>query len=274
MLSSTLVSCAFKSITRHKNITYLQADSLHSQKKQELNVFAPRHKKQLKDVFIFIYGGNWNSGRKGLYNFFGSRMARKNVVTVVVDYPKSPAANYNDMVIAVAKAVQWTKNNIDKYGGNPNRIFISGHSAGGHLAALASIKNSYFDTLGMKNPVKGIILIDAAGLDMYGYLKTEGLEEGHTYFKTFTTDSAIWKQASPLYYLHAAIPALLIYRGSKTYPSISESNEKFVMALKRYTTAPNYHILKGKKHVAIITQFFNPYNVRYKEIIAFMKAQM
>ncbi len=221
-------------------------------------------------MLIFIYGGSWNSGRKGLYSFFGTRWARKDVLTVMVDYPKSPKAGYDEMAIDVAQAVKWVKENIQTFGGDLNKIFISGHSAGGHLAALVGIKKEYFERVGIANPLKGIILIDAAGLDMYGYLQGENFERGNTYLKTFSNDPKIWKEASPMYFLHKDMPPMLIYRGSKTYPSIEESNEKFVTALKAFVPQPNYTILNGKKHVPMITQFFNTGNGRYREIKAFM----
>ena len=171
----------------------------------------------------------------------------------------------------IALAVQWTKAHIAEYGGDPDRIFISGHSAGGHLAALVSIKSEYFDNLHMANPIKGLILIDGAGLDMFGYLKEEQLQEGNTYIKTFTNVPAIWKQATPLYSLHNGMPPMLIYRGEKTYPSIINSNEKFVDSLKQYDTKFEYQVLPGKKHVPLILQFLNTRNKRYKEIISFME---
>lgn len=270
MLFST-VGCAFKAVHRNKHIVYNSNQTDNSAK--ELNVFTPSQKNELKPVFIFVHGGNWNSGNKKLYSYFGNRMARKGVVTVIPDYPKSPKAGFNEMAEDIAAAVKWTKENITAYGGDSNRIFISGHSAGGHLAALVSIKEEYFKSEGIANPVKGIILIDAAGLDMYGYLKEEHLPEGDTYLNTFSNNAATWKAASPIYFLHNSMPPMLIYQGGKTYPSISSSNEKFTDSLKKYKVKFSYQVLPGKKHVPMITQFFNPYNKRYKEIVDFMKGK-
>lgn len=268
-LSLAFSGCAFKNIRRSKKITYREATT--KSEKLALNIFAPRKHSTLNDVLIFIHGGSWNSGKKSLYNFFGSRMARKDVVVVILDYPLSPTATYSDMANAVAQGVRWVSKNIKHYGGNPEKIFISGHSAGGHLAALVGIRKEYFDSLEMKSPIQGMILIDAAGLDMYGYLKEEKFPTDHTYLKTFTHDPKNWRDASPLYHLRADMPPILLYRGERTYPSILKSTEKFVKALKAFDPKPNYHILKGKKHVPMITQFFNPWNPRYREIITFMK---
>ncbi len=218
-----------------------------------------------------MHGGSWNSGNKNLYNYLGSRMARKGIVTVIPNYPKSPAADYEEMALDIAAAVKWVKENIHTYGGDSNRIFISGHSAGGHLAALVTIKEAYFKNLKIPGAVKGLVLIDAAGLDMYGYLKEENFAEGDTYLNTFTNNPEVWKQASPIYFLNDNMPPMLIYRGGKTYPSIIKSNEKFTDSLKKYRAEFTYHIQPDKKHVPMIIQFFNTSNKRYKEIASFME---
>jgi acetyl esterase/lipase len=263
----TLSGCSFKRINKSKNIVYLKQPGKTD---LELNVFAPKKFKEPNNVLIFIHGGNWNSGKKSQYNLLGNHFAKKGIVFVIIDYPLSPSANYKEMAISSAKSVKWVKENISKYGGNPDKIFVSGHSAGGHLAALISIDDSYFEDSGIKNPIAGTILIDAAGLDMYGYLMEEKFAAGNTYLKTFTTDPKIWKEATPLYHLHKNLPPMLIYRGGKTYDSILKSNEKFVNALKEFAPETPYHILRSKKHIPMITQFFNPWNRCYEEIIGFM----
>ncbi len=268
-----LQACSFKNVVPGKDITYLQADPAEKRNEQKLNVFSPRNGDGNADVFIFIHGGVWNSGRRDLYTFLGKGMASKGVVAVIINYPLSPAADYSDMARAAASSVKWVKENIQHYGGNPARIFVAGHSAGGHLAALISVQDSYFSELGIANPIRGAILIDAAGTDMYDYLKKESFPASHTFFKTFTHDENEWRKASPIYQLHAGMPPMLIYVGEKTYPFIAEGNARFAEALKAAGDAPELHILKKKKHVAMITQFFNPDNRCYEEIIRFMRDQ-
>ncbi len=271
LLLSVLGSCVFKSINRSKNVVYLQPSATVT-KPQKLNIFAPTKNKELKDVLIFVHGGNWNTGNRSLYSFLGARLARKNIVGVIISYPLSPAATYKEMAYATTSAVSWVKENIAAFGGNPNRIFISGHSAGGHLAALTSLNDAYFDSLGISNPIKGTILIDAAGLTMYDYLTEENFEPGHTYLQTFTNDPEQWKKASPVNFIHKGMPPMLVYQGGKTYESIKQANEKFVSKVNQVAPGTPYHILKGKKHVPMIFQFFWSWNPRYKQMIDFMHA--
>ncbi len=265
--------CAFRRIVRTKDITYLPADTARYLTAQGLSVFAPRRHRHLPDkkVLIFIYGGNWTSGHRSLYNWFGSRLARKGVVAVVIDYPKSPAANYHVMATDAAQAVKWVSQNIARYGGNPDSMFMSGHSAGGHLAALIATDEDYFKKAGIANPLKGVILIDGAGLDMYGYLLAGGMNGEPSYAATFGTKPEGWKDASPLYHLHAGIPPMLLFRGGRTYPSIAAGCEKFVAALEHSGYSPVYKVVPGKKHIPMITQFLNSRNGWYGEMLQFME---
>lgn len=174
------------------------------------------------------------------------------------------------MATDAAISVKWVKENIQRYGGNPDRIFVSGHSAGGHLAALIAVKDSYFDTLQILNPINGAILIDAAGLDMYTYLKDRNFQAGHTYINTFTLNKDTWKAASPLYHLHKDMPPMLIYEGGRTLPAITRSTKPFIKSLKSMDAKFTYIFQKRKKHIPMMTQFLNSWTPRYKEIRKFM----
>lgn len=266
----TLSGCTFSGNKAHKNITYAQGSGKIPD--QQLSIFEPKKPGTPKQVLIFIHGGNWNSGTKSQYNLIGRNWAQKKVVYVIIDYPLSPDATYREMADYTARSVKWVKDNIAAYGGDPDRIFLSGHSAGGHLAALVSTDDRYFQKLGIENPVRGLILIDAAGLDMYGYLLEEKFPNGNTYLKTFTSDPKNWKDATPLYHLHKNMPPMFILRGEKTYPSIIASNEKFIKAVQEFSPETPYKIQENKKHVPMITQFFNPWNKRYNTILHFMES--
>ncbi len=267
-------SCAIltKRINRTEDLVYFaESHPAFNAERHRLDVYAPRKKEKLNEVLVFIHGGSWNSGDKSIYKFLGRRFARKGVVTVVINYRLSPGAEYDEMAMDAARAVKWVEENIKAYGGDPNKIFVSGHSAGGHLTSLISIKDQYFDSLGISNPVKGAILIDAAGLDMYAYLKEHQSGEGAMYLDTFTRNPENWKEASPIYYLHEDMPPLLIYRGGRTYPSIIKSTEAFVAQLEKIVPEPNYKVQESKKHVPMITQFLFTLNPRYTEMLRFME---
>lgn len=259
----SLGSCASK---KFKDVSYL---SNSNKENPTLNIFQPRNKKFTNNkVLIFVHGGNWNSGDKKTYGFLGRNFAKKGITTVIVGYTLSPNADYNEMAIEVGKAVEWTKENISKYNGNPDEIFLTGHSAGGHLVALVATNPKYLKD---KSIVKGVILNDAAGLDMKHYLEEfPPTNEEADYLTTWTNDPKEWEKASPIYFLDKNTPPFMIYNGSKTYKSIEVSNIRFLEELHKYQPDVK-RIILNKKHVPMMTQYIFPWSNRYDEMIDFMK---
>ena len=220
------------------------------------------------------HGGSWNSGEKKTYNFFGNRLARRGIVAVIIEYPLAPKAKVNEMAWASAASLKWVKENIESYGGDPNQIFISGHSAGGHLATLISVREEYFDSLGIESPIKGNILIDAGGLDMYGYLqKFKDTKDGKQYIESFTASPENWKAFSPKYHLKADLPPMLLLVGGKTYPSIKSGNEEFFKLVQAQGQDPIYFFQDNKKHVGMMSQFLKTWTPAYDQIFDFMDKQ-
>jgi arylformamidase len=257
-------SCASRKIS---NISYLKKSEALITSFPELNVFQTQTSEK-SPVVIFIHGGYWTSGNKNIYGFLGRNFGKKKIVTVIPNYTLSPNGTYDTMAKEVAAAIQWTSENIEKYNGNPDQIFLMGHSAGGHLIALVGTNPKYLKNTDM---IKGIILNDAAGLDMNSYLKKYPPTKNHNYDVTWTKNQDNWKDASPIYSLSKKAPPFLMFTGIKTYPSIISQNKAFVQKLK--TFQPNVKInFLNKKHVPMMRQFLFPWNKNYKEIIKFIEA--
>ena len=260
-------NCSSKKIT---DVSYLKSLEVSTTDNPKLNVFIPRKSNvEQAAVLIFIHGGNWNSGRKGTYDLLGRNFANKSIITVIPDYTLSPNASYDTMTEQIAQVIIWCKENIHKYGGDPNQIFVSGHSAGGHLGALAVMNPKY--KIDPKS-ISGIILNDAAGLDMKNYLEGNPPTEKDNYLATWTSNPEKWKEASPIYFLNKNTPPFLIYVGDKTYNSIKVANSRFVSALKPFQ--PNITPIRlNKKHVPMVLQYFKPWSNRFDETIEFIKKQ-
>lgn len=270
-LCLSMLGCAFKSVRRTKNISYMQADSEMNLPEKQLNVFAPK-KGAAHPVMIFIHGGSWHSGRKEIYDFLGSRMARRGVVTVIIDYPLAPEYKLPEMEKATLRSVKWVKENITQYGGDPAEIYISGHSAGGHLAALAAVKDDSWKEIGMENPLKGAILNDPAGLDWYWFL-TERKEkyDAEDNYDAFTDRPEVWKEFSPIYFLDGSEIPLLLMEGEKTYPGIRLTVDRFRKEAEAKNTDLTYSFYKKKKHIPMITQFFWTWSKGYEDVLGFIE---
>ena len=238
---------------------------------QVLDIYQPTAKAtQPRPVVLFIHGGSWNSGNKNdlLYRAIGRRLARQGFVGVVVGYRLSPLVQVPQQASDCARALAWTVAHIGEYGGDPARIVLLGHSAGGGLAALLATGS---DTLRASTglPARAahaVLLDDPAGLDMLDYLTKMQYPGDEQYLVPFGKDPAGWRQASALYHVRAGAPPYSLYIGGDTYPSIKASSEKFRQRLVQLGAAPKYTILPGKKHVGMVTQLFFERNQLYAEL--------
>jgi acetyl esterase/lipase len=114
-------------------------------------------------VVIFFYGGAWQSGYKELYRYVAKALARRGYVAVVPDYRIYPEVCYPDFLDDGAFVVRWVKDNIARFGGDPDKLFLKGHSAGAHIAAMLSIDGRWLGKVGL-NPRRDIAgLIGLAG---------------------------------------------------------------------------------------------------------------
>lgn len=169
-------------------------------------------------VMIYVHGGGWVSGDKSHLDAKPQFFVDAGYVFVSVNYRLSPQAKFPAQVEDVAAAVAWTVKNIDRYGGDPGRIFISGHSAGGHLAVLVSSDESYLKGQGLDlTTIKGVVSIDTAGYDFSIFAsRCKNYVLPEPYSIPFGQDPAFWKMASPITYIGAGKhipPMAIVYSG-------------------------------------------------------------
>jgi hypothetical protein len=249
----------------------LETEIGFNKKKNTLDVYYPKDIDTLKDVVVFVHGGSWNSGSKNSYSFLGRNFAKKNVVEVNINYRLSPEVKYEEMTRDVAKAVVWVYDHIKEYGGDPNRIFIAGHSAGGHLAALVSMDSDYFLYEGIENPIKGAFMIDAFCLDLVDYFKITAPVFSKTYYPIFSNNDLVWQRATPNNYVERTNIPFYTFVGSKTYPAIIIGTDRFNRTFEREGKSIITKTIQGKRHVGMILQMYFKKNQMYSDMLSFMK---
>jgi acetyl esterase/lipase len=116
-----------------------------------LDVYAPTRQNgsALAPVVVFFYGGNWNAGSKADYEFIGEALASRGIVAVVADYRLYPQVRYPEFLQDSAGAVAWAAREIKKYGGNPERLYVMGHSAGAYNAAMVALDERLLSAYGL-----------------------------------------------------------------------------------------------------------------------------
>ena len=107
--------------------------------RQKLDLYLPLAEGGPKPVVLFFYGGNWSSGDKAEYLFLGQALASRGFVVAIADYRIYPEVKYPAFLADCAAAARWTFANIGKYGGDPARVSLMGHSAGAYNAMMLAL---------------------------------------------------------------------------------------------------------------------------------------
>lgn len=124
--------------------------------RKRLDVYTPKNPTGSAPVVIFIYGGAWRNGNRADYEFAGRALAAAGFVTVVPDYRLFPEVRYPDFLEDNAQAVRWVQDNIKTYGGDTQRVFLAGHSAGAYNAVMLALDHSFFEEYGVTMPIRGV----------------------------------------------------------------------------------------------------------------------
>ena len=105
-----------------------------------LDLYAPRKRGDGPlPIIVFFYGGSWNSGTKDGYGFAGRALAARGFLVAIPDYRLVPEVRFPAFLEDGASAVRWVRAHAARYGGDPDRIVLAGHSAGAYNAAMLSL---------------------------------------------------------------------------------------------------------------------------------------
>jgi acetyl esterase/lipase len=222
------------------DIAYVEGPD--ADKKQKLDLYLPKGQKDVP-VFFFIHGGAWRSGDRKLYGALGRNFARNGVATVIISYRLTPQVQHPGHIQDVAKAFAWTVKNIAKYGGNPSEIFVSGQSAGGHLAALLATNEQYLaaEKLSAK-AIKGVVPISGVYLFAdHPMLKGVVGKEPDAYIS-----------ASPLKQVTGREPPFLIMYADKDFKTCDAVSKAFAEALQAKKVPARVVEIPDRNHISII----------------------
>lgn len=151
-----------------QNLAYV--DNGHA--RQVLDIYAPANAERLPVVF-WIHGGGWQAGDKSEVQRKPQVFTDKGYVFVSVNYRLLPEFAMGDIVGDVARAVGWVHRRIAEHGGDPNRIFIMGHSAGAQLAALLCTDDRWLKAEQVSlASVRGCVPVDGDTFDLPAIIET------------------------------------------------------------------------------------------------------
>lgn len=142
--------------------------------RQQLDIYAAAESRSAP-VILFWHGGSWKNGDKDYYRFVGARLAQEGFVVAIPNYRLAPGDPFPKFMQDAAAAVRWMADHARDFGGDPARMFISGHSAGGHIALILALDDKYLRAVGLtQRSLAGIVSI--AGPTGLENLRADGLE--------------------------------------------------------------------------------------------------
>lgn len=122
-----------------------------SLERQKLDVYNSKGEVQNLPVVVFFYGGSFQSGRRQDYRFVGEALTARGFIAVIPDYRVYPEGKFPIFIEDGAAAVSWVRNDINRFGGDPSRLFLMGHSAGAYIASMLALNPSYLAQVGLSS---------------------------------------------------------------------------------------------------------------------------
>ena len=217
-------------------------------KKDRLDIYLPERTGRTP-VIVSFYGGALRAGDKSqpAQVQVGRHFAVAGIVTVIANYRLSPAVTHPAHVQDAAAAVAWVKKHIAAHGGDPDNIFVVGHSAGAYLAALLAIDPQYLGAHGLRpGDIRGYVPVSA-----FFYVDRPGVAPDRPK-DTWGTDVTVWKAASPGTYVAPQAPPMLLLYADGDDGWRREQQTVFADAMK--AKGDDVKMIAGRTHNSIWTE--------------------
>ena len=252
----------------HRDLGYTEPKD----ERRTLDLYAPGEAKD-RPVVIWIHGGGWRRGDKAAVQHKPKALTEKGFVFVSVNYRFVPQVTVKEMTGDIAKAIRWAYDHAEQYGGSPEMIFVAGHSAGAHLAALACTDDGYLKAEGLPlATIKGCIPIDTAVYDVVKQVKGRGPLLSSIYAAAFGNDEAGQKEISPITHVaeDKGIPPFLILHVAAR-PDARTQSQAFAKALRKAGVEATVVAGEGKTHATINRELGLPDDTPTKALFEFLE---
>jgi len=157
-------------------------------------------------IVVFWHGGRWTFGDKSDYRFVGAALAELGCVAVLANYRHYPHVKMPGFMDDAARAVRWTQAHAADHGADPQRLYLMGHSAGAHLAALVALDTRYLAASGPPPKIAGVIGLSGP----YDFLP---LQEDDV--KDMFGPPPLYPESQPINFVRADGPPMLLVHGLK-----------------------------------------------------------
>ncbi|MES2754998.1 MAG: alpha/beta hydrolase [Pseudomonadota bacterium] len=219
---------------------------------QTLDVWRPATSSPApRPVIIFYYGGGWVHGDRGAYAFAARALAKVGFVVVVADYRKVPGVRFPAFVQDGAMAVKWVRDNVARYGGDPARVALSGHSAGAYIAAMLALDRRWLQAEGVDPAIVRAAVPMCGPYDFYPFTKRRSRDA--------MQGAADPQMTQPIHFARAGAPPLLLLSAGSD-AQVGSHNARNLTARLQALGAPVTHIDYGElSHENVVMALSVPY---------------
>lgn len=214
-------------------------------------------------VVVFFYGGSWKRGTRDQYQFVGQRLADNGVLAVIADYRTYPSAMFPAFMDDAARAVRRVHDDAAGWGGDPDKLFIAGHSAGAQIAALLATDSRYLSAHGIEpTELAGVIGLSGP----YDFDVTGDLVD------VFGPPS-MWPRAQAINFVDGNEPPFLLLHGKGDRVVEYADSVELAEKLRSNGIPAKLKLLPDAGHIKLLAGLYDPNRAPevLSEMLAFIK---
>ncbi len=231
-----------------------------------LDLYRPAHLTHYP-ILLYVHGGAWVSGDKSNAAAIGQTLAANGIGVAAVNYRLSPDVTHPAHLQDIALAFDWVAEHIADYGGDASRIFVGGHSAGGHLTTLLTLDDRYLAEVG-HSPAEIFGVISFSGVYMIEQWIMEYADGA------FPDDQLGRYAASPYVHVHADAPPMLLLVARNDYPQLIGEAKLMTQALEKAKVAVELYTIPNRDHYSLVSLFGSPDDTAAEVILTWLKARL
>lgn len=215
---------------------------------------------QQAPTMIFIHGGYWQKMDRSDFRFIAQAFVPNDINTVVIGYPLAPAVGFDEIINSVRHALTWIHHHIEDYGGDADSLYLSGHSAGGHLAATMMTSKFKPDDIDLKGVCALSGLYNLIPIQLSHVNGLVGMDE------------ATASRCSPIQCIPDNIALTLVVGGDESdeyHCQMNDLSNIWTPHLRNLKTM----VLPGVNHFSILSELINPGSNLYKSTLNMIRGE-
>ena len=210
-------------------------------------------------IHIFFHGGYWHSLTSRDFAFVAEGLVRNGITAVLVNYALCPSVSIDEIVRQSRAAAAWTYRNAEDFGGNPEQITVSGHSAGGHLTGMLLSTDWEKNYSLPPNLIKGFLPVS-------GLFDLKPFPFSWLQPKLLLTSEQVLRN-SPVFLKPVYSPHVMVAVGADESHEFQRQSKNYTIFLQKHGVPAEYLSMPGKNHFNIIHDFLGDGGLLCKKII-------